>query len=211
MKTKYFISLLPLAVWASGLLAQDTVSTALKTNRLHIGVSLGTGNAAAQSFMDQPIVDNGYTTITGMMTVNFDVGYNLSEKWMLLSGYGLQTLTLRFVFDDNSYRYNGYRSIIPVGFRRYYDPISLPARVFMGLGGYYTFDHDASLISDALEFEAQNVFNGFGALANLGITYSTPDDNTGFTLSYNVLADLSGNTLRTSSGYFLFGLYFNPF
>ncbi|MCC5918322.1 MAG: hypothetical protein JJU02_13465 [Cryomorphaceae bacterium] len=152
-----------------------------------------------------------YTICIQTCRANFDVGYNLSEKWMLLSGCGMQTLTLRFNYDDNSYRYNGYRSTIPFGFRRYYDPISLPARVFMGLGGYYTFDHDAPLISDALGFEAENVINGFGLLSNLGITYSTPDDNSGFTLSYNVLGDLSGNTLRMTSGYFLFGLYFNPF
>lgn len=209
MKTKFFFSLLPLVIWANGLLAQDTTPTAPKTKRLQVGVNLGTGNAAAGSFMGEPIVDNGYSTLTGMLATTFDVGYNLSERWSLFSGYGLQTLTLRFVFDDNAYRYNGYRSIIPFHIRRYYDPVSLPARVFMGLGGYYTFDHNEALISDAIDFEAENVFNGFGVLANLGFTYSTRDDDTGFTLSYNVLADLTGNTLQAGTGYFLFGLYFN--
>ena len=209
MKSKCFFSLLPFVFWANGLLAQDTASTALKTKRLHVSVNFGTGNAAAGSFMGEPIVDNGHTTLTGMLTTTFDVGYNLSERWLLLSGYGLQTLTLRFVYDDNAYRFNGYRSIIPFHIRRYYDPISLPARVFMGLGGYYTFNHDEALISDAIGFETEDVFNGFGVLANLGFTYSTRDDATGFTLSYNVLADLTGNTLQAVTGYFLFGLYFN--
>jgi hypothetical protein len=209
MKAKCFLLILPFVFWANGLLAEDTVSTAPKTKRLHVGVNLGTGNAAVRSFMGEPIVDNGYTTLTGMLATTFDVGYNISERWSLLSGYGLQTLTLRFVFDDNSYRCNGYRSIIPFHIRRYYDPISLPARFFMGIGGYYTFGHDGALISDAIDFEAENVFNGFGVLANLGFTYSTRDDDTGFTLSYNVLADLTGNILHAGSAYFLFGVYFN--
>ncbi|MCH8546961.1 MAG: hypothetical protein LAT54_09535, partial [Cryomorphaceae bacterium] len=145
MRFKYIM--LSLVLIASvGAKAQE-VDASEKPKRLHFGVNFGTGHATPYSFMGERISDNGYATITALEAVHFDVGYVINKRYSIISGFGGQNLSLRYVYDDEAYRYNGGRVLIPLGFRMHLGPSESPAKIIMGLGGYYTFDAENALLT----------------------------------------------------------------
>lgn len=210
-KAKPFLLFIKLTMCVSILFAQEADLAPAKTNRFHLGVNFGTGHAEARSFMGQRISDFGYSTLTSMEAISFDIGYDLNERFLLVGGFAGQNLSLSYFINDMAYRYNGGRVVFPLGIRWSLGPETSPAKIIMGLSGYYSFDSDISLTSDDGDgFEATNAFNGFGMWTTIGFSYALTKD-TGFSMSINALSDFTGNILRLNSGFLSFGFYVKPF
>ncbi|MCC5918736.1 MAG: hypothetical protein JJU02_15555 [Cryomorphaceae bacterium] len=211
MNTKHFIAVLSFVLSTNGVFAQEAEAIPTKPKRFHLGVNFGTGHADSYSFMGQRITDNGYSTMTALEAIHFDLGYVLSDRYSIIGGFAGQNLSLRYVLDDNAYRYNGGRVIIPLGMRLYLGPDESPASIIFGLGGYYAFDSGFSLISnDGEGYEETKVFNGFGFWSTIGFSYALTSD-IGFSVTINALSDFTANVLRINTGMLSFGFYVRPF
>jgi hypothetical protein len=206
MKKIYWILSLAITTCVNSLFAQKSEMLPEEdSKRFSLGFIFGTGHGRANIFNNQAIADFGYSSLSSTGVGQIDLNYMLSEKISINGGFAGQSLDLRYVFEDNEYRYNGIRAIIPLGLRIHLGSETSPGKIILGSGGYYSFDTGTSLVLDN-NFEKTNIFNGFGLWTTLGFSYAITDE-IGFNAAINSISDLTANTLRTRSGFISIGTY----
>ena len=203
MQLHHFLFTLAIGFCTTSLFAQDTDAT--KSKRFSLGLNFGTGYGQANMFNDLDISDFGHSSLSASGVGHFDLDYALSEHYSVTGGVAVQSLSLRYVFEDSEYRYNGSRTILPLGMRLHLGAKNSPAKIIFGIGGYYVFDSGVSLESHD-GFTEENVFNGFGLWTSFGFSYAV-NDVIGFNASISILNDMSTNYLRTKSSFVSFGTY----
>jgi hypothetical protein len=183
--------------------AQNTEANNPK--RLQLQVNFGTGHAQANTFYSSNIADFGYSTLSALEAFHFDLGYVLNERFSIVSGFGIQNMSVGYVFENETFRFNGARGLIPLALHAHLGPKESPGKIIFGAGGYYAFDSDDVLVSDD-DFFVQGVFNGFGLWTTIGFSYAISDD-AGFSVAINSLSDFSADVLRINSRMLSFGYY----
>ncbi|MCH8545877.1 MAG: hypothetical protein LAT54_04025 [Cryomorphaceae bacterium] len=203
MKLHHLFSILAVGFCSTSIIAQDIDAT--KSKRFSLGLNFGTGYGQANMFNDLDISDFGHSSLSASGVGHFELDYALTEYYSVTGGIAVQSLSLRYVFEDSEYRYNDSRTLVPLGMRLHLGSKDSPAKIILGIGGYYVFDSGASLESND-GFTEENVFNGFGLWTSLGFSYAI-NDFIGFNASISILNDMSTNYLRTKSSFVSFGTH----
>jgi hypothetical protein len=177
---------------------------------LFTAIHFGTGNSSAHSFQGNPINQNGYSLFTGMININFEVGYSFSHSLSLRTGLQNQILSLQFAYNNEEARFSGLRHQVPLSFRRYFEHVfgfnEAPFKLFADFGVYYAFNSDGNLIVGENEYSA--AFDAGGLMVSVGLMFFE-NNRQGISIAYNQFADLIGSQAKIAGGYFTLGLQTN--
>lgn len=206
MKAKLLIFVITLGLCSNGLSAQETKTAQPNSKRFTLELKYGIGHSQPRTFMGENISDFGYSTPAPTGIGQFELDYALNERYSVVGGFAVQSLNLRYVFKDSEFRYSDNRFVIPIGMRVNVAAKNSPAKIIIGISGYYAFDSEAFLVSDESFGASTDVFNGFGVWSTIGFAYAITNE-VGFNASFNALGELSANTIRTTSVFFSLGTY----
>ena len=185
--------------------AQSTAQTekeqAEKKRRLFTSMSFGLGNAAATHYRGDAIMEEGFSYLVPSRDIIFELGYAITDKFHVISGWTPQILQLQFDYEGENYRFAGHRSIIPLTFQYFMGETKTNLKLNFQGGGYYALNGTG--VSQA-ENNLIDPFNTVGIQAGFGASYKA-GDNSEIVASYMAFRDLTGDVVRVNSARFAFG------
>lgn len=208
--TRFFIAIL-FCFGFIGTSAQSQTPNTKDKSPLIAGISAGIGSQGVSEFNGNRVKDHGSSDITSSFHANIVIGYQLSNKLSIYSGFSSKVLSAGFEFENEKYSYNGSLYYIPLTLRWTHSNDRLTP--FADLGLYYSFGNGDQPINETTtdQLSGQS-FNNIGYQGAIGIMYNDTSGKWSYLINLGVMADSSKKGKISLNGYsintgFLFYLF----
>lgn len=184
--------------------SQSVFSQNNSKSNLFFSIGYGTGNSTVIEFNTTNLWNEDFSEINGINILELSFGINMDKEkndnyGIYYSGFFVQRIHPIFKYQNNSFRYNGFRYIIPfiAGYNKKINPT---LSIYLNPGIYYAFGPSSQKIKNTTQHtEINNPFNNLGSIVSTGINFHNPGENIGLRIYLRTLYDLYGKKLQMAS------------